>query len=375
MGRGEPASLGTAEVTLARPAIQALDERGVASAPVLSEAGVARAAIERAGERVPYERTLALWELAARAAKDAAFGVHVAATMQLGTLDLIDYLFCTSPTQLDAYRRVAKYVRIYFDASLFVVSVSGSLVKLIRYRRGDAGPVARQYREFVTAALVRRGRDGTGEHWTPKRVSFGHPPHQESDEVERFFGTTVEYGGRADHLWLDRETAALPLRASDSKLSAILLRYADSLLVAVPDHAGFVSRAHHAVAHELSRGHASVARGAARLGMSARTLQRRLRSHHTSHRQLLDDTRFDLASAYLCDPSVSITEMSFLLDFADVSAFTRAFKRWSGMTPSEFRSKHARRSPGVSLAMAVKRGRDRARSRNDAGDRRSVRPG
>ena len=226
-----------------------------------------------------------------------------------------------------------------------------------------AGAAARQYVEFVVAAFVRRGRDGTGVHWSPRRVAFRHPPHAARDEVDRFFGTTVEYGRGGDQMWLDRETAALPMRASDSRLSGILLRYADSLLPAVSRDAGFVGIAHNAIVHELSTGSVSVAKGAARLGMSARTLQRRLRSHHTSHRQLLDETRFDLATFYLSDPKISITEMSIMLEFADLSAFTRAFKRWSGMTPSEFRRRHKTRAPGVCVELAARRGRDRTKSR------------
>jgi AraC-like DNA-binding protein len=222
--------------------------------------------------------------------------------------------------------------------------------------------VARQFREFVVAAFVRRGRDGTGVHWSPRRVAFGHPPHEARHEVDRFFGTTVEYGLGADHVWLDRETAALPLRASDSRLSAILLRYADSLLAAVPKPTGFVGLAHNAIVHELSAGRVSVAKGAAHLGMSARTFQRRLRSHNLSHRQLLDETRFDLASAYLSDPKTSITEISIMLEFADVSAFTRAFKRWSGMTPSEFRRRQSGRA-AEAVVLAARHGHDRTKRR------------
>jgi AraC-like DNA-binding protein len=363
-----PATLGTAEVVVLAPAVHALDAMGVASGPVLSAAGIAAASLARVDDRVPYDRVLAAWEHAASAAKDPAFGVHVAATIPPGALDLMDYLFSTSPTLLDAYRRIAKYPRIFIDSVWYRVAVSGVLVKISRHG-GDAGHDARQFREFAVATFVRRGRDATGVHWIPRRVAFGHAPHEARDEVERFFGTTVEYGHGPDHMWFDRDTAALPLRASDSRLSAILLRYADSLLPA-SSGAGFVGMAHNAIVHELSTGSVSVAKGAARLGMSARTLQRRLRSHHVSHRQLLDESRFDLASAYLCDPSTSITQISIMLEFADVSAFTRAFKRWSGMTPSEFRRRHGSRAPGTSEALAARCGHDRTKSRDQLESRR-----
>jgi AraC-like DNA-binding protein len=174
----------------------------------------------------------------------------------------------------------------------------------------------------------------------------------------------VEYGLRADALWLDQATAALPLRSADCKLSAILLRYADSLLAAAPGGVRFVELAHHAITRALSSGTVSVAKAAAHLGISARTFQRRLRSVKTSHRDLLDQTRYDLASAYLSDPSVSITALSFMLDFADVSAFTRAFKRWSGLTPTAFRQRYGSRARGAAAAMAAKCARERQKSRH-----------
>jgi len=367
MGRGEPATLGTAEVALLLPAVQALVARGIPTKPVLSAVGLAGGDLEQVDARVPYARVFALWEGASTAAGDPAFGIHVAATMPAGALDLIDYVFSTSPTIVDAYRRNAKYSRIFVDSVRYHVAVSGAFVKITRYRSGDTGAVGRQYREFIVAALVQRGRIAAGVHWSPRRVSFGHPPHDARDEVDRFFGTTVEYGLGADSVWLDRATAALPLRSSDSKLSAILLRYADSLLAAIPGGTGFVGRAHDAITRELSAGGISVAKAAGRLGMSARTFQRRLKSARTSHRDLLDETRYDLASAYLSDPTVSITQLSFMLDFADVSAFTRAFKRWSGLTPSAFRERHGSRAPGTAATVAARCARGRCKSRGEVG--------
>jgi AraC-like DNA-binding protein len=279
-------------------------------------------------------------------------------TMPAGALDLLDYLFCTSPTLLAAHQRLAKYVRIFVDSTWHNVTVAGMLVKIRRFRRIDAGVVGRQYREFIIAATVRRGRDSTGIPWIPRRVVFGHPAHEARQELDDFFGTRVEYDLPADEVWIDRKTAALPLRSSDSRLSAVLIRYADSLLGKIPDRTGFVAMARRAIAGELAAGSVAVAKGAARLGMSARTFQRRLASHRTSHHRLLDETRYDLASAYLCDHSISITQLTFMLDFADVSAFTRAFKRWSGMTPSEFRRRHVREGR-ESTAMATARGKRR----------------
>lgn len=84
-------------------------------------------------------------------------------------------------------------------------------------------------------------------------------------------------------------------------------------------------------------GNTAVDRVAEQLGMSARTLQRKLRTFGTSHQELLDEMRKDLAMRYLHEPEMAVCEVAYLLGFSESSAFHRAFKRWTGTTPSEFR--------------------------------------
>jgi len=90
---------------------------------------------------------------------------------------------------------------------------------------------------------------------------------------------------------------------------------------------------------ELNGGDASLVALAARIGMSERTLQRKLSGQGTSHQKLLDEMRRELALRYLRDPNIAICEAAYLLGFSESSAFHRAFKRWTGATPSEFRSR------------------------------------
>jgi AraC-like DNA-binding protein len=108
-------------------------------------------------------------------------------------------------------------------------------------------------------------------------------------------------------------------------------------LAKYPQEDTLIERLRTIIKEELNGGDASLERIAHQLGMSGRTLQRKLRDHRTSHQELLDEMRKDLAMRYLREPEMAICEVAYLLGFSESSALHRAFKRWTGMTPSEFR--------------------------------------
>jgi AraC-like DNA-binding protein len=124
---------------------------------------------------------------------------------------------------------------------------------------------------------------------------------------------------------------------ADPSLCALLDRHARELLARYPREDSLVERIRTLMKGELNGGDASLEVVAERLGMSARTLQRKLQASGTSHQELLDEMRRDLAVRYLREPGMAVCEVAYLLGFSESSAFHRAFKRWTGTTPSEFR--------------------------------------
>jgi AraC-like DNA-binding protein len=145
---------------------------------------------------------------------------------------------------------------------------------------------------------------------------------------------------------LDRAVLERPQRHAEPRLLAMLSRQLDGFLAAHPDPRRFQARVQQSMTDELPDQEPSVAAVAARLRMSPRTLQRRLQSEGTSFAGLLSELRRDLALRYLRDDRVAIGEVGFLLGFQDVTAFHRAFKRWTGSTPATYRRDVARSAPG-----------------------------
>ncbi len=134
-----------------------------------------------------------------------------------------------------------------------------------------------------------------------------------------------------------RESLAVPMKSPRPELCRLLEAHGEELLRRLPSQGDLLDLARRALLEELRGGEPELGTIARKLGMSGRTLQRRLRVLGASHQDLLDEVRRDLALRYLKDPSLAVAEVSFLLGFSEVSNFYRAFRRWTGSTPLEFR--------------------------------------
>jgi AraC-like DNA-binding protein len=156
-------------------------------------------------------------------------------------------------------------------------------------------------------------------------------------EQERIFGAPVRYGCPRNEVVLDRALLDRPQRHAEQRLLAVLDRQLGALLSGLPQSRRFRDVVMHSMMDELPEREPVVATMAAKLRMSERSLQRRLQSEGTSFAEVLSDLRRDRALHYLKDGRISIGEVAFLLGFLDVTAFHRAFKRWTGSTPAEYR--------------------------------------
>lgn len=164
-------------------------------------------------------------------------------------------------------------------------------------------------------------------------------------EIERFLGCVPTYDARYTRLTFSHEDWARPLVGANLRLQATLEAHANELLREASQAQGFGSRVRAVIAQILRDGEPRISDVARQLGMTARTLQRRLQDEALGFTALVDEARLQLARRYLADESLSISEVSFALGYSEPSAFTRAFKRWSGLAPVEYRET-AR--PGIS---------------------------
>jgi AraC-like DNA-binding protein len=161
-------------------------------------------------------------------------------------------------------------------------------------------------------------------------------------EHSRVFRCPVRFGCAANELVVENDFIERLVPLADARLYRILKQHVERILAELPGDDDWLSAVRNAIAAAMLEGDPKRMRVARRLAISTRTLERRLNEHGVVYRQLVDDTRRVFAMEYLNDRNQSLTEIAFLLGYSEVSAFHRAFRRWTGSTPSEYRERHAR---------------------------------
>src|SRR5262249_54022453 len=252
------------------------------------------------------------------------------------------YIAASSETIGDALPRMVRYSRCVNEGvSLGCAEERGSIVVSFGYvgvpRHSD-----RQQIEFWVAAVVRACRQLTGRHVAPTGVRLAPRRRDGSSELDEVMGTTVQFDAGVDAVALPGSVRAMPVVSADPYLNELLIAHCEEALARRPG--GFrnvPSDVENAIAALLPHGKARLDEVARRLGMSPRTLTRRLAAEGVTFAGLLDRLRLDLARRHLREPDLSISQIAWLLGYQEASAFTHAFKRWTGKTPRQARAQAA----------------------------------
>jgi AraC-like DNA-binding protein len=339
-----------------KPVLDGLASLGHDPAPLLRAAGIDGAELADPEARVPHAAMMAFWDAAAERTGDAAIALHVAEAVPPSSFDVSGYAFLASACLRDALERSCRWQRLIHDATTLTLEEREDGATL-RHALPGGRPVPRHPAEFLAGTWVRLARLVVGEAWAPREVRFAHAAPPDVREHARFFRAPVRFGAGENAVDLERAALDAPSPRSDPALSALLERYGATLLARAPRSPAIADRARAALALALDDGHPGAPAVARRLHMSVRSLSRALAAEGTSVRELLDALRRERALRLLRDPRNGIAEVAFLCGFSELSAFHRAFRRWTGKTPGDVRPRPARtgspapsRRPGPSRA-------------------------
>ena len=294
--------------------------------------------ISNADCRVPFGQLVSLYERAAKLTGDEAFGLHVGERTRHKMFDLYGYVLMNSPTLGVALNRAVRYQSIWTDGAVFRLTVERSKARFIYEYVDVLTPLRRQDCEMTLAAtttLIRLITDT--EKWNPLEVHFQHGRPPDVSEHHRLFRAPVFFSKPQNELIIALSTLDLPVTKADSGLFSVLDRYAQDLVSKLPPQNELVDRVREVVHSTISSGEVSLELIAKRMGMSSRTVQRKLQQEGTSLHELLQQIRRELSLLYLRNPNVALSEVSYLLGFAEPSAFHHAFRKWTGKTPIQYR--------------------------------------
>ncbi len=315
---------------------------GIAPPELLAAARIDPADLDDDDGHLPQPAEARLWREAVRLTGDDCFGLHLSERIAVDTYGALGFAVRSSATLGEAYDRVARYLRLLVRGPVFAIVIDGDAAHLRHVPPRGFTP-SRHAVEMLAGNLVMLARRGVDARFAPRSVRFRHEAPARTAEHRRLFGPDVRFGEAHDEVVIDRSSLARPQLEAEPALGAVLDRHLGALLSALPEDGSFLHRVRSALAAELCRGEPALPALAARLGMSPRSLQRRLQQEGSSLSVLLDALRADLAGRYLSESQESISEVAFLLGFSEVSTFHRAFKRWTGVTPAAYRREQRER--------------------------------
>ena len=289
-------------------------------------------------ERLSVRSQIALLDEAAIALKDDCLGFTLARDYDPREIGLLYYVMASSQTLGEALKRLARYSKITNEALVFGYREGNRLIINLSYS-GVPRHSDRHQIEFCMFAVLRICRMLTGQNLVPQHFSISHHRSGVISEMARFVGTKVEFGADTDEFALNLDARELPLIHSDPYLNDLLLKYCEAALAnRRGDMSHLRTRVENAISSMLPHGRVLVGDVARSLGMSERTLARKLSDEGLNFTEILQQLRHDLAVRYLDDRKLHVSKIAWLLGFHEVSAFTHAFKRWTGKTPSQMRT-------------------------------------
>ena len=315
-------------------------QAGIALKPLLKKAGLKEEQIEDAGRRLGVRNQIAFLNLVAEALPDEFLGFHLAQPTDLREIGLLYYVLASSQTLLEALQRTARYSSIV-NEGISLKCITGNTFGTSFQYVGVSRHLDQHQIEFWMTALVRICGQLTGLHVLPSRVRLTHR-RAWHEEFAAFLGDNVELGATADDIAFPNRIKHAPVVSADHHLNKLLRSYCEEALSQKRrDRGSFRSRVENAIVPLLPHGKAQAGEIARQLGVSQRTLARRLIAEEVSFSQVLENLRSDLANRYLADPELAISQIAWLLGYQDVGAFSHAFKRWTGKTPGQARSEHS----------------------------------
>jgi AraC-like DNA-binding protein len=320
---------------------ETLRESGIDPAPIAAEAGIEVEIGADPDQRVPLETLHTLWEATLRRYPRTDGALLGAQRYRPGDYGLVGFVCMNSATLGEALGHAVRYLHLWTDDPGMRLDDEGTVHLQYRTSFPDRLGV-RCATEATLAELVHGARLVTAAPIALADVWFAHPGPHDRSAHESFFGCPVRFRAGSTGMRFHLEQLATRLPLADAQLGAFLRKLANEALARKTGQSESpLDQVRKLIAEELQRGVPSLGGIAHRLAVSERTLRRRLQDEGTTFRELLEETRAQIARSYIRDRRLPLSEVAFLLGFSEPSAFHRAFKRWTGATPAAYRA-----SPG-----------------------------
>ena len=316
-------------------------------------ARVRAAAGLREGDLLDPERMLEVDRMAAIVAcaagelEDPAFGLHLGANFDLEALGLLTYAVLNASTVEIGLSNLVRYVGTLVEGASAELATSRGISVLRVTLEGVELEALRHVYEGGLLLLLRMLRRLVGDaDWRPIGVAMVHSAPGDTAEHLRLFGVAPTFAQHANEIRFDASILPMEVSGSDRSLLPAVEQRLPEVLDADSTDEPWLAKLRVQIASRLCDGHPSLQDLAPQLGVSARTLQRQLAERGLVYRDLVQQTRHQLAFKYLERTDTDLTEIAFLLGYSELSAFAHAFRRWTGRSPGAHRRAREPRARG-----------------------------
>jgi AraC-like DNA-binding protein len=326
-----PTTIGTYGLALQK----ALEANGYDAAGIFAAAGIDHVPSNDPLERLTTAQVAALFHECVKLTGNPAVGLTVARFMHPSTLHALGYSLLASSTLRDCCERLVNYFRLASEQG--EMRISEDQDRFCISTHALATGVAFETIDTWHAFVVRLFRLLYKPDFAPIAVSLARPcPPGYEQQYEKSFHAPVTFDAPYSEICLDRAAVDEPLMGGNREIAHQNDRIIEDYMAAL-DKADIITRVKQIIIQSLSSGNCNKQRVANEMAMSPSALQQKLAERKSSFQELLNQVRQSLALAYMEQARVSITEMSFMLGFSDTSSFTRAFRRWTGKSPRDYR--------------------------------------
>jgi AraC-like DNA-binding protein len=310
---------------------------GLKREELLQEVHLDPAQLEERDNRIPVETFARLWHVLAARLPDKVLALEWVRSWKITDAGVMGYLLPQLSTLGEATEVAGRYGHLVNQ---------GSTPRLLRSEPTSRmcfvlDPVllaTQQQPEAMATSLVSFLRGVVGPEFVPLAVNLPHASSMRTPALDQFFRTPVRHGQTELSVEVPNELLSRPLPGADPMLAAYLRKQADTLLEQLGVGNAVSHETARRIAQRLGAGEPAQATIAKQMGMSERTLQRRLHAEGTTFNVLLEEARRSIAVGYLADRKLAAYEVSFLLGYSEPATFFRAFKRWTGKTPQQYRA-------------------------------------
>lgn len=328
----------TVAAGLARGLMQFAMSKGINQETLLARAGIRLDVLHDQDSRIPFENYVTLMRTAKELAHDPAFALHYGEINDLAEISIVGLIMLAAETMLDGFSQMNRFAGLVIEVDCerdrFKLERDGNVIWLVDERRNPNDFL--ELTESTFARMIVGGRR-IGPPTLVKEVQVTHAAPAYRAEYDRVFQIPVTFEAEKNAIALDYAWLTTRIAVQPRYVFGILSEHAEKLLKNLQDSKTTRGRVESLLMPQLHTGDVSMDKVAEAMAMSRQTLFRKLKDEGTTFEKVLDELRHNLALHYLNGKKVSINETAYLVGFSEAAAFSRAFKRWTGKSPSEMR--------------------------------------